>query len=128
VRYLVDTHVLIWWWDRSERLPKRVLDVLQGREHEVYISAVAGWEIAMKVRSGKLPSMNDRVHRYVADVVQDGFVHMPVAPDHGVTAGLLDGSHKDPFDRLIAAQAITEDLTVITRDPEIARFGCKVFW
>lgn len=61
-------------------------------------------------------------------MTDDGFQHLSVTHQHGVKGGLLDGDHRDPFDRLIAAQALIEGLTVITRDREIAQFGCKVLW
>ncbi len=58
----------------------------------------------------------------------EGFHHLDVRQDHGIRGAMFEGDHKDPFDRLIAAQALIEDLTVITRDPQIAAFGCKVLW
>ncbi len=128
MRYLVDTHALIWWWDKTTRLPDIVIDVLQNRRNVVGVSSVSGWEIAAKVRTGRLPTMAERVHRYAESVSEDGFDHIAIRPDHGVAAGLMEGDHKDPFDRLIAAQALLDGYTVITRDPEIARFGCKVLW
>lgn len=128
MRFLADSHTLIWWWDQDERLSKAALSVMMERSNTVFISAASGWELATKVRSGRLPSMVDRIANYDANVIADGFQHLAVQHQHGVKGGLLDGDHRDPFDRLIAAQALIEDLTVITRDREIAAFGCKVLW
>lgn len=72
--------------------------------------------------------MNRRVARYEESVIGDGFAHLDVKPVHGVKGGMLPGDHRDPFDRLIAAQALIEGLIVVTRDPEIAAFGCEVLW
>jgi len=128
MRYLLDTHALIWWWDKTRRLPDIVIGELENRRNFVGVSSVSGWEIATKVRAGRLPTMAERVRHYVENVTEDGFEHLVVRPEHGVAAGLLEGAHKDPFDRLIAAHALLDGLTVITCDPGIAAFGCEVLW
>ena len=96
--------------------------------NDVFVSAATAWEIATKVRKGQLAEMRDRVPTFHGDVAGDGFRHLSITPEHGLRGGSLSGVHKDPFDRLIAAQALIEELTVITCDPEIARFGCEVLW
>jgi PIN domain nuclease of toxin-antitoxin system len=92
------------------------------------VSAVAGIEIATKVRKGKLPTMAEALERFDELVDSDSFQHLPISRGHAIRAGLLEGDHRDPFDRLIAAQALLENLVVVTRDAEIAGFGCKVLW
>ncbi|MBB5709982.1 type II toxin-antitoxin system VapC family toxin [Sphingomonas xinjiangensis] len=128
MRYLLDTHTLIWWWDQTDRLSPNVIAVLQSRESDVFVSAATAWELGTKFRFGKLPTLGARIETYGQSLVEDGFKPLDVRPDHGLRGGLLGGDHRDPFDRLLAAQALVEDLTVLTRDPEIGRFGCKVFW
>ncbi len=128
MNYLVDTHALIWWWDESDKLSDRVRTVMADRRNTVFVSAAAAWEIGTKVRLGRLPSMAARLGSFETDVIDDGFRHLPIMPGHGLGGGMLKGQHGDPFDRLIAAQALAEDLTVITRDPEIAAFGCETLW
>jgi len=128
MRFIVDTHTLIWWWSNHPNLPSRLRDILGDSENSVYVSAATGWEMATKVRSGRLPEMVEPVAHFDESVVGDGFHHLAVRYDHGVRAGLLPGEHRDPFDRLIAAQALIEGLTVITRDPALAAFGCAVIW
>ena len=128
MRCLIDTHALIWWWDKSERLPAPVRDVIADRRNDIFVSAATAWEIATKVRAGRLPSMADHVANFDRDVRADGFQHLDVRYPHGLSGGMLDGDHRDPFDRLIAAQALAEDLIVITRDREIAAFGCRTIW
>ena len=128
MRLLLDTHALIWWWKDDPILPADARAAMTDPANHVFVSAATGWEMATKVRKGQLPEMRDRLPVFDHDVVQDGFRHIAVTSAHGVRGGSLAGSHKDPFDRLIAAQALIEDLTVITRDREIAAFGCKVLW
>jgi PIN domain nuclease of toxin-antitoxin system len=128
--FLLDTHTLIWWWDDNARLPERIRDVMADPANDILVSAAVGWEMATKVRVGKLPEMAEAVADTNFDrwVVEDGFRHLDVRQDHGVRAGLLVGDHRDPFDRMIAAQALIEGLAVITRDPALAAFGCDVIW
>lgn len=128
MRCLVDTHSLIWWWDRNPKLSAPAAEIMSDRSNIIYVSAVSGWEIANKVRAGKLPAMADWIQVFDTAVQADGFEHLKVDHHHAVSAGLLSRQHRDPFDRLLAAQAQIEDLVLITRDKEIADFGCKVLW
>ena len=128
MRFLVDSHALIWWWDGSPKLSDTVRAVLGDRANAVYVSAATAWEIATKIRADKLPSMVERMTIFDRSVVQDGFVHLDVRHEHGIVGGLLEGDHRDPFERIIAAQAIVDDLILLTRDRELAAFGCKVLW
>jgi PIN domain nuclease of toxin-antitoxin system len=126
--FLLDTHALIWWWLADRTLSAAARDVLEARGGTIFVSAVSGIEIAIKVRLGKLPTMTESLTRFDELVAGDSFVHLPVAHHHAIRAGLLEGTHRDPFDRMLAAQALIEDLTVITRDRAFADFGCKVAW
>lgn len=126
--YLLDTHALIWWWLGDPALSDRVGDLLGLRNLGIHVSAVSGLEIALKVRAGKLPAMAEPLAVFPESIAREGFRHLAVDHRHAVRAGLLEGLHKDPFDRLIAAQAQIEDLTVITRDRAFTSFGCKVIW
>lgn len=128
MRLLLDTHALIWWWKDDPTLPPTARDAVSNAEHEVYVSAASGWEMATKVRKGHMPEMRGRVPTFCSDVLEEGFQHLAITTEHGVRGGSLPGVHKDPFDRLLAAQALIENLTVVTRDPEIAAFGCRVLW
>jgi PIN domain nuclease of toxin-antitoxin system len=127
-RFLTDTHTLIWWWNEDERLSESARTALVDRRNEIFASCVNAWEIANKVRIGKLPEMAPFVTSYNSLVVEDGFVHLDLRHEHALEAGLFPGTHRDPFDRLIAAQALAEDCVVITRDREFGTFGCKVLW
>lgn len=128
MRLLIDTHVLIWWWDEHSKLSARVRDALVSDVAEIYVSAVSGVEIGTKVRLGKLPQMAPLISDFGALIEADGFRHLDIAYEHGVRAGLMPGEPRDPFDRILAAQAQIENLTIVTRDPAIAALGCEVLW
>lgn len=121
MRLLLDTHVILWWLDDSPELSGEVKDLLD-TEPAVYVSAVSPWEIAIKQSLGKLPGPED-----LAERVRDGqFSGLPITGGHGVRAGRLPPHHRDPFDRLLVAQAQTEGLTLVTRDQWIPRYDVPV--
>ena len=128
MRLLLDTHAAIWWWLDSIRLGGGARRAIMDDDRPVFVSVVSGIEIAIKYRVGKLPEFGDPSNRYPAMMVRDRFVDLPITQAHALAAGMLPGDHRDPFDRLIAAQALEEGLTVVTCDPQIAAFGCKVLW
>jgi PIN domain nuclease of toxin-antitoxin system len=128
VRCLLDTHVLMWWWLDDPRLPPPVRDVLADPANDISVPSVCAWEIANKVRSGKLPEMGPYLPRYDELVSAAGFRHLDLRFDHSIRAGLLPGAHRDPFDRIIAGQALVEEMAVVTRDAEFASFGCRTLW
>ena len=112
----------------SDRLPPRVADRLSDATYDVFVSAVFGLEIAVKACIGTLPEMAEQIASFDTAVRLDGFIHLPLEHEVAVAGGSLSGDHRYPFDRVLAAQAIASDLTIVTRDPQMARFGCKVFW
>jgi PIN domain nuclease of toxin-antitoxin system len=127
---LLDTAAFIFWHADSPRLPASVRAVLlQSMTREIHVSAVSAFEIATKVRLGKLnvPSALLTDFQYVVEA--DGFRMLELDAQAAVRAGLLGSPHRDPFDRLIAAQALTRELTVATLDGVFAeQFGVPVFW
>lgn len=128
MQLLLDTHALIWWWADDPRLPDGMRDLLSEDDTIVYVSAASALEMAIKVRTGRLPQMENRVAHFHEGVRDDGFHHLVIHYAHAIKAGLLPGEHRDPFDRAIAAQGIVENLPVVTRDPALAAFGCQVIW
>lgn len=127
-RFLLDTHALLWWWKNAPQLPAASRSAMADPANEIFVSAASAWEIATKVRKGQLPDLAGGISAFVDDVLRDGFIHLDVTARHGVYGGWLPGHHKDPFDRLIAAQALIENMTVVTRDAQIAAFGCETLW
>ncbi|MFC0862699.1 type II toxin-antitoxin system VapC family toxin [Sphaerimonospora cavernae] len=121
MRLLLDTHVILWWLADSPELSGEVKDLLD-TEPAVYVSAVSPWEIAIKQSIGKLPGPED-----LAERVRDSqFSGLPITASHGVRAGRLPQHHRDPFDRLLIAQAQTEGLTLVTRDKWIPHYDVQI--
>ncbi len=128
MRLLLDTHVLIWWWTDRSRLPVGIIALIENEEDSVFISAASAWEITTKNRTGKLPEMQPYIPRYHELVTSAGFTSLAIDAAHGLRAGQYDAPHRDPFDRMLAAQAEVENLTLITRDPAFVAFPCRTLW
>lgn len=124
-RLLLDTHALIWVLSNPRRLPARVAKRIRDPETDVYVSAASTWEIAIKAALRKIDAN-------IADVVRAmravSFDELPVTIAHTVRLGTLPDHHRDPFDRLLVAQAVEERLTIVTHDPLIARYDVPRLW
>ncbi len=94
----------------------------------MFVSAACAWEICTKVRIGKLPAAKALAESLPAFLRGHHFESLPVTLDHAQRAGLMPGAHKDPFDRMLAAQALVEDMRLATNDPVFADFGVRVIW
>ena len=127
-RLLLDTHAVLFWWSGSAELSPVAREAISDERAEILVSAASCWEISTKFRIGKLAFAGDPAVKVPQLMAQHGFDMLVVRADHALRAGALAGARKDPFDRLIAAQALIDDLTVVTRDRQIADFGCKVLW
>ncbi len=120
MRLLLDTHVLIGW-DAGEALRPDAFDTIRNAS-EIYVSAASAWEVAIKTALGKLRST-----RSLATVIaENGFVELPVMVQHAQAVATLPALHRDPFDRLLVAQAAVEGLTLLTRDPQVMAYGGRV--
>lgn len=126
--FLLDTVALVLWWSEDDRLGNRARSVLTDAVDPVHLSATNVWEIANKNRIGKLDAFGNFAREFDHLAKRDGFRFLDVTPAHAMRAGYLAGAHRDPFDRLLAGQALVENMTVLTNDPQIAAFGCKVLW
>lgn len=117
---LLDTHVLLWWLADDDSLTTEVKDVID-TEASVYFSAVTVWEICIKQALGKLDPPGD-----LLEVLgRSGVAELPVRSTHAVEAGRLPMHHRDPFDRMLVAQARCEGLTLMTRDPQVRRYDVQ---
>lgn len=128
MRVLVDTHALLWWFDGDPRLSERAREAFEADPMDIVVSAASAWEIATKARNGKLPHALVIARNLPQVLEEQGFQLLPITIAHGHRAGWLEGAHKDPFDRMLAAQALLEDLAVVTDDDKIARFGVRTLW
>lgn len=128
MRYLLDTHTLLWWWTNDPQLSLRARELIAEEAHAIMVSATSAWEIATKFRLGKLASATGAVTRFNELVVADGFVHLPVSYLHALKAGGFVANHRDPFDRMLAAQSEIERLPLLTCDPAFAEFKTRTIW
>jgi PIN domain nuclease of toxin-antitoxin system len=120
-RYLLDSHILVWLDSGDDRLNPAVLEMLR-RAEQRYLSAVTAWELSLKQAAGKL-----RLRKPVGSMLEAfGLVELPVAIRHGDRAAQLPMHHRDPFDRMLVAQALVEDLILVTADDELARYGVPI--
>jgi PIN domain nuclease of toxin-antitoxin system len=116
VRLILDTHALLWALTEPERLSPTAREGIADRANELLVSAVSAWEISTKVRIGKLPNVQPLVDNYSRLVARLGATALPVEEHHALFAGALDWSHRDPFDRMLAAQAVLENARLVTLD------------
>ena len=125
MRLLLDTHALIWALDAPERLPQAFLDTLDKAGVTVFASAASSWEIAIKVALGRLRFPMEKLPTALSDA---GFKELQVSIAHGLEMARLPLIHRDPFDRLLIAQARHEGLTLVTRDPTVRRYQIDTLW
>jgi PIN domain nuclease of toxin-antitoxin system len=123
-RLLLDTHALLWWLTDDAALSPTARQALADPGIEPLVSAASLWEIAIKRSLGKLTAPDDLPER----IVDEGFSWLPVSPLHAWQVRELPAHHRDPFDRLLVAQALAEHLPVITADPRFDAYGVEVRW
>lgn len=122
MRFLIDTHVLIWHLEDDAQLPLERSAVIDDPENESLVSIASLWEIAIKLSLGKLKlsrSLDDFIRVFDSSTTS----LLPIAPDHVISVAHLPFHHKDPFDRIIIAQALTEGIPIITSDSDFAEYG-----
>ncbi|OYW62825.1 MAG: twitching motility protein PilT [Bosea sp. 12-68-7] len=125
MRALLDTHLLLWNAGRPDRLSAEARRIIDASESELYFSAASLWEIAIKTSLGRSDfSVDARLLR--RGLLDRGFVEVPVRGEHAVAIGDLQPIHKDPFDRILVAQARVEGITLLTSDSTIARYGGSI--
>lgn len=129
VRYLLDTHVFLWLLGTPDLVPEPLRHELAQPDNELLVSAVSALEVATKVRLGKLDTARHLVATWSARVQDLRAGELVVSTEHALLAGSLDWRHRDPFDRLLVAQALVENLTIVSSDPQIAAVtGLRVRW
>lgn len=128
MRFLLDTHTLLWAAFRRDLLSPHALRTLTRPGSEMIVSAATAWEIATKYRLGKLNFARDLAENFIPEVTAIGYHLLPISPEHALRAGRLPGDHKDPFDRMLAAQAIHEDLPLLSNDSQLDVFGVRREW
>ncbi len=128
MRLLLDTHAIVWWFSGNQRLPSKARQAIADSSNDKFVSAASAWEIATKYRLGKMPSVAALVNDFRNRVAGDGFDELPTTVQHALRAGSLPGPHRDPFDRLLIAQAISNDLVLVSNETLFDRYGVQRLW
>lgn len=128
MRVLLDTHALLWWLFDDPRLSRKARDTIRKFDNEVFVSSASAWEISTKYRLGKLPEAEEAASNLPALLRKARFEVLPISIEHALTAGMLGGEHRDPFDRMLIAQAKLERMPLLTLDPAFAKYGVRVIW
>jgi PIN domain nuclease of toxin-antitoxin system len=128
LKLLLDTHALLWWWKDDPRLSKRAAAAIADEANTVLVSAGSAWEIAIKYRIGKLPGAEIAVRDFNELIASDGFTHLAISYQHALKAGTFANEHRDPFDRMLAAQALIEGAMLVTDDAAMKGFRAKCVW
>lgn len=128
MRLLLDTHAFLWWLDGDRRLSRKARALIGDRDHDVLVSAASAWEITTKARLGKLPGAVDVAADVAQCIASQAFSSLDITVLHAQRAGRLPGEHRDPFDRMLAAQAQLEDVPIISDDEVFDGYGVNRFW
>ena len=127
-RLLLDTHALLWWLADPAQLSAKAHAAIADPEQQVLVSAASAWELATKVRLGKLEIAQKLLSELPDVLASQGFELLPIQFSHGLRAGGYPQAHRDPFDRLLAAQAELEGLSLVSLDPTLKAFPCHLLW
>jgi PIN domain nuclease of toxin-antitoxin system len=128
VKVLLDTHTLLWATLSPASLSRQASAIIADGVNVILVSAASAWEIATKVRLGKLPGA-ETLEREFLDVMDDaGYTLLPIDAESALRAGRLTSEHRDPFDRIIAAQALASDIPILSRDSKLDSFGIRRIW
>ena len=128
MRLLLDTHTLIWWFTENPSLPNGVRNAIDDATNAKLVSAATAWEIATKHRTGKLPEVDDIARDIGAAIAGQGFEELSVTVADAARAGALPDIHRDPFDRMLTAQALLRDLVLVSNESLFDRYGARRLW
>jgi len=128
MKALLDTHTFLWWIVNDPQLSPRARQIMEDADTELFLSAVSGWEIAIKSRLGKLKLPAD-LQGFVAEQLRiNGIEVLPLQMAHALHVFTFPDDHRDPFDRMLVAQGQLEELPILTGDPQIAQYAVTVIW
>ena len=128
MKVLLDTHTFLWWIANDTQLSERARTVIEDGDHQLFLSAASGWEIAIKTRIGKL-RLADDLQGFVSEQLRINAIQvLPIQMAHALHVATLPDHHRDPFDRMLVAQSQLEQLPILTIDPQIAQYSVTVIW
>ncbi len=128
LRLLLDTHALIWWLAGEEALSRRAREAIADEANSIAVSAASAMEVATKFRIGKLPGATLLAQDFEAIIAEQGFAQLAISVHHARLAGEMNIPHKDPFDRLLIAQALAEDMVLVSNEALFDGFAVKRLW
>ena len=128
MRALLDTHAFLWWLADSRRLSGKAHRVIASEANDIIVSAASAWEIATKTRLGKLPESETAGLDITHLIARQGFEELAISVSDAERAGRLPGPHRDPFNRMLIAQAMSHDLAVVSIDSAFDRYGVNRLW
>lgn len=128
MRLLIDTHALLWWLSDDQSLSVVARKAMAETSNVLLVSAASAWEIATKVRLGRLPGAEELAADFQGFMLREGFTTLDITADHGIRAGLLPGPHKDPFDRMLISQAQAENVPIFTNERSFETYGVRRVW
>ncbi len=123
---LLDTHIFLWWLFDDSKLSQKIRAIISDFNNPIFISSASVWEITTKYRLGKLPEASSVAENVPYWITKAGFKPLAIEPEHAQLAGSWDADHRDPFDRMLAAQAKLEDFTLVTADKTLSSFPVKI--
>lgn len=127
MRLLIDTQVFIWFVEDDAKLPKNIKQRIEHKDSTIILSIASLWEMTIKISLGKLQLSAD-IETMIANLYNNGFEVLPIAPNHLITLSTLDFHHRDPFDRLIIAQGLSEDISIVSSDAIFDKYNVKRMW
>jgi len=128
MKVLLDTHAFLWWITDDPQLSARAREVISDGENELFLSAASGWEIAIKAKLKRL-KLPGEVERFIGEqLALNAIQSLPVKMSHALHFYTIPDHHRDPFDRLLAAQVKMENLHILTADNQMSKYGIKVLW
>jgi PIN domain nuclease of toxin-antitoxin system len=128
LRLLLDTHALIWWLAGDEALTRRAREAIADEANTVAVSAASAMEVATKFRIGKLPGAALLAQDFETIIAEQGFAELAISVHHARLAGEMNIAHKDPFDRLLIAQAQADDMVLVSNEALFDGFAVKRLW
>ena len=128
MRLLLDSHALIWWFAVSERLSQAALQAIGDDGNDILVSAASAWEITTKHRLGRLPEAEALVLDFTGTIARQDFEELPITVDDAARAGALPGPHRDPFDRILIAQALARNLVLISNESLFDWYSVRRLW
>ena len=128
MRLLLDTHAFLWWLEGSRRLSDPARRMIGDEQNTAFVSAASAWEITTKHRLGKLPEANAIASDVRGCIAREGFEELAIDVDDAERAGRLPGPHRDPFDRVLIAQAQARNLPIVSKDSVLDRYGVQRIW